>query len=230
MTLLSIGKHIEHGNLQIEYLPSSHIDTIEEISKYSYIIINGGDGAIRRALRTFYLKFGSEAIPPFIINPTGSFNVLAKWYRLPKVKNILDALVQERQITIINSPFYAIDNRKIFLFSAGNGSDVAHIFISEVLRFGLLKNGFLRYLVSFLLLLPFHLFAGIFILLSKKRFFIFTPLKFRKFLNIYGRIDDDIEIDLDNHYNVLQFDGDLSVVKKPKISIKKIGEIRFISL
>lgn len=224
MKILSIGQHIEFPNIEITYASLIHLGSIENISDFDYILINGGDGAIRRTLKDLYNKFGSSSIPPFIVNPTGSFNVLAKIHRLPNIDDILLRISSGKDIKKRVIPFYAID-KKIFLFSCGNSSDVAHIFISEVLRFGILKSGALRYIISTLILLPFHLFITPFLLISKSRFFVFTPLKFKRFFNIYGQINDSLEIDLKNYYNVLEFDGDLSVVKKQKIVIQKVGNI-----
>lgn len=224
MKILSVGKHIEFQNLEIVYTSLGNINSIENISEYDYILVTGGDGTIRRTLKDIYHKFETSLIPPFIINPTGSFNVVAKIHRLQSFDKILSSISNNEHIKNITIPFYAID-KKIFLFSCGNSSDVAHIFLSEVLRFGFLKTGLLRYIITSMLLLPFHLLATPFLLFSKSRFFVFTPLKFKRFFNIYGQIDDSIEIDLKNYYNVLEFDGDLSVVKKQKIVIKKVGNI-----
>lgn len=229
MKILSVGKHIRFANLDIVYIAIGNIHSIENISEYDYILITGGDGAIRRTLKDLYHQFDISLIPPFIINPTGSFNVLAKIHRLPNVDKILSSISSNGQIKKIDAPFYAID-KKIFLFSCGNSSDVAHIFLSEVLRFGFLKTGALRYMITSILLLPFHILATPFLLFSKSRFFVFTPLKFKKFFNIYGQINDSIEIDLKNYYNVLEFDGDLSVVKKQKIVIRKVGNISLVTL
>lgn len=229
MKILSIGQHIEFSGIEITYASLIHLGSIENISDFDYILISGGDGAIRRALKDLYNKFGVSSIPPFIVNPTGSFNVLAKIHRLPNIDKILALIANNEDIKKIDVPFYAID-KKIFLFSCGNSSDVAHIFISEVLRFGLLKSGALRYVISTLLLLPFHLLATPFLLASKSRFFVFTPLKFKRFFNIHGQINDSLEIDLKNYYNVLEFDGDLSVVKKQKIVIQKVGNISLITI
>jgi hypothetical protein len=229
MKILSVGKHIEFENLDILYMAIGNINSIENISEYDYILITGGDGAIRRTLKDIYHKFETSVIPPFIINPTGSFNVVAKIHRLPSIDKILSSISSNRQVKKIVVPFYAID-KKIFLFSCGNSSDVAHIFLSEVLRFGFLKTGPLRYIITLILLLPFQILATPFLLFSKSRFFVFTPLKFKKFLNIYGQVDDMIEIDLKNYYNVLEFDGDLSVVKKQKIVIRKVGNISLVTL
>ncbi|MBD3807453.1 MAG: hypothetical protein IE880_01900 [Epsilonproteobacteria bacterium] len=224
MKILSVGKHIEFQNLEIVYTSLGNINSIENISEYDYILVTGGDGTIRRTLKDIYHKFETSLIPPFIINPTGSFNVVAKIHRLQSFDKILSSISNNEHIKNITIPFYAID-KKIFLFSCGNSSDVAHIFLSEVLRFGFLKTGLLRYIITSMLLLPFHLLATPFLLFSKSRFFVFTPLKFKRFFNIYGQINDSIEIDLKNYYNVLEFDGDLSVVKKQKIVIKKVGNI-----
>lgn len=224
MKILSIGQHIEFSNIDITYISFLHLASVENISDFDYILISGGDGAIRRTLKDLYNKFGSSSIPPFIVNPTGSFNVLAKIHRLPNIDDILLRISSGKDIKKRVIPFYAID-KKIFLFSCGNSSDVAHIFISEVLRFGILKSGALRYIISTLILLPFHLLITPFLLTSKSRFFVFTPLKFKRFFNIYGQINDSLEIDLKNYYNVLEFDGDLSVVKKQKIVIQKVGNI-----
>lgn len=224
MKILSIGQHIEFSNIEITYISLLHLTSVENITDFDYILISGGDGAIRRTLKDLYNKFGSSSIPPFIVNPTGSFNVLAKIHRLPNIDDILLRISSGKDIKKRVIPFYAID-KKIFLFSCGNSSDVAHIFISEVLRFGILKSGALRYIISTLILLPFHLLITPFLLTSKSRFFVFTPLKFKRFFNIYGQINDSLEIDLKNYYNVLEFDGDLSVVKKQKIVIQKVGNI-----
>lgn len=224
MKILSIGQHIEFPNIEITYISLLHLVSVENISDFDYILISGGDGAIRRTLKDLYNKFGPSSIPPFIVNPTGSFNVLAKIHRLPNIDKILLRISSGKDIKKRVIPFYAID-KKIFLFSCGNSSDVAHIFISEVLRFGILKSGALRYIISTLILLPFHLLITPFLLTSKSRFFVFTPLKFKRFFNIYGQINDSLEIDLKNYYNVLEFDGDLSVVKKQKIVIQKVGNI-----
>jgi hypothetical protein len=229
MKILSVGQQIEFSGIEIIYTSLANLISIENISDFDYILISGGDGAIRRALKDLYHKFGTSSIPPFIINPTGSFNVVSKIHRLPNIDKILSSISKNEDIKKITVPFYAID-KKIFLFSCGNSSDVAHIFLSEVLRFGILKRGALRYIISTLILLPFHLIVTPFLLSSKSRFFIFTPLKFKKIFNIHGQINDSMEIDLKNYYNVLEFDGDLSVVKKQKIVIQKVGTISLVTI
>ncbi len=227
--ILSVNGTFEDDRFAITDVNILQIETLDSIDGFDYIIITGGDGAIRRTLKCINERFGLLNTPLVILNPTGSFNVVSKYYRIENFGLIIEKIATLKELKTAIVPVYAID-KKIFLFSAGNSGDVAHIFISEVLRFGYLQSGALRYLLSVLIMLPFHLLVTPFLLFSKRRFFIFTPFGFfNKFLNIYGRIDDDIEIDLENEYNVLEFDGDISVVKKRKITIKKIGNINIIA-
>lgn len=227
--ILSINGVFRDDRFDIIDVSILQIETLVSIDEFSYLLITGGDGAIRRTLKCINEKFGLLNTPLVILNPTGSFNVVSKYYRVESFKSIIERIAKNQEPKIVIVPIYAID-KKIFLFSAGNSGDVAHIFISEVLRFGYLQSGALRYILAVVIMLPFHLFVTPFLLFSKRRFFIFTPFGFfNKFLNIYGRIDDDIEIDLENEYNVLEFDGDISVVKKRKITIKKIGNINIVA-
>lgn len=227
--ILSINGTFKDDRFDITDINILQIETLDSIDGFNYLLITGGDGAIRRTLKSINERFGLLNTPSLILNPTGSFNVVSKYYRIESFGTIIEKIANSQEPKIITVPVYAID-KKIFLFSAGNSGDVAHIFISEVLRFGYLQSGAFRYLLSILIMLPFHIFVTPFLLFSKRRFFIFTPFGFfNKFLNIYGRIDHDIEIDLENEYNVLEFDGDISVVKKRKITIKKIGNINIIA-
>jgi hypothetical protein len=227
--ILSINGVFKDDRFDIIDVSILQIETLDSIDEYNYLIITGGDGAIRRTLKCINEKFGLLNTPFVILNPTGSFNVVSKYYKVESFKSIIERIAKNQESKITTVPIYAID-KKIFLFSAGNSGDVAHIFISEVLRFGYLQSGALRYILAVAIMLPFHLLVTPFLLFSKRRFFIFTPFGFfNKFLNIYGRIDNDIEIDLENEYNVLEFDGDISVVKKRKITIKKIGDINIVA-
>jgi hypothetical protein len=225
LNILSINKEFKIDGYVVKNITINEIPTLETINEFNYVIITGGDGAIRRTIKNFRDKFEIDNIPPIILNPTGSFNVIVKYYRPITIDKIIKKLITNENLKTLKAPIYAID-KKIFLFSVGNSGDVAHIFISEVLRFGYLKSGFIRYAISMLVLMPFHLFITPFLLISKQRFFVFTPFGFfKKFFNIYGRVDEDIEINLGNYYNVLEFDGDLSVVKKQHITIKRVGSI-----
>jgi hypothetical protein len=62
-------------------------------------------------------------------------------------------------------------------------------------------------------------------LLSKNRFFIFTPLRFiKKFGSFYGEVND-ITLDLGNEYNMLELDGDIVTVHGRYLHITKAGNI-----
>ncbi|MDQ1325927.1 MAG: diacylglycerol kinase, partial [Campylobacterota bacterium] len=121
-------------------------------------------------------------------------------------------------------------NVELFLFSAGNMGDLQQKFLSETLRFGILEKGLLKYLLAAIFLLPAHLIMTPFMLLSSKRFFIFTPLKFIKKLgNFYGRVEKEIIIDLGNEYNMLELDGDIVTIHGRHLHIKQAGTISIVT-
>ena len=120
-------------------------------------------------------------------------------------------------------------NDELFLFSAGNMGDLQHIFLSETLRFGWLKHGILKYILAVIFLFPVHVIMTPFMLMSKSRFFIFTPLRFmRKFGSFYGEVQE-IDIDLDNEYNMIELDGDIVNVKGRHLTIRKAGNVRVVT-
>jgi len=82
MQLLSIGKNISFEGLSITSITPSSLCHHHDIEQYDYIIINGGDGTIRRVLKQLHTL---KNIPTFILNPTGFFNVVAKIHRAPKI-------------------------------------------------------------------------------------------------------------------------------------------------
>jgi len=92
MKILSIGKELHHDGLSITSIETSSLAEHHDIERYNYIIINGGDGTIRRALKQLH---DLKHIPIFILNPTGSFNVVAKIHRAPKIEKVLDALAND---------------------------------------------------------------------------------------------------------------------------------------
>jgi hypothetical protein len=103
--------------------------------------------------------------------------------------------------------------------------DLQHIFLSETLRFGIIKHGIFKYILAVIFLLPVHLVMTPFMLLSKSRFFIFTPLYFiKKFGSFYGEVKN-ITIDLKNEYNVLELDGDIIIVHDRYLNINQVGTI-----
>jgi hypothetical protein len=221
MKLLSINKDIVYESLIINSIKESELLT-QDISSYDYIIINGGDGTIRRVMKALQ---NTQNLPPFILNPTGSFNVIAKLHRVPKVETVLKKLAQKETPNTKKQNIYSL-NKEVFLFSAGNMGDLQHIFLAETLRFGILKNGIAKYALAVLLLLPAHLILTPFMLLSKRKFFIFTPASFiSKFGSFYGKVEETITIDLTNNYNLIELDGDVVTVEESILEIKPAGDI-----
>jgi hypothetical protein len=221
MKILSIGKVLHYDGLDITSIEASSLHEHHDIELYTYIIINGGDGTIRRVLKQLH---NLNNIPVFILNPTGSFNVVAKIHRSPKIDKVLDALANGETLKTQKHHLFTL-NDEIFLFSAGNMGDLQHIFLSETLRFGLLKHGMLKYILSVILLLPAHIIMTPFMLMSKSRFFIFTPARFiKKFGSFYGEVND-ITIDLENEYNMLELDGDIITVHGRHLHIKQAGSV-----
>jgi len=103
--------------------------------------------------------------------------------------------------------------------------DLQHIFLSETLRFGILKDGIAKYILSVLFLLPIHIIMTPFMMMSKTRFFIFTPLNFiKKFGSFYGEVKE-INIHLNNHYNMIELDGDIILIHEAHLHIRAIGNI-----
>ena len=224
MKILSINKAITHDTLSITDIKESELSTHSDIQGYDYIIINGGDGTIRRVLKTLQ---NTTNLPPFILNPTGSFNVIAQINRVPKIHKVLETLSNKQIPNTRTQNIYAL-NKEIFLFSAGNMGDLQHIFLAETLRFGILKHGILKYILAVLFLLPLHLVMTPFMLLSPRRFFIFTPASFiGKVGSFYGKVESPITIDLENSYNLIELDGDVVTIEEDilKISAKSSVEI-----
>jgi len=224
MHILSIGKTFTYDALDIINISLHELASHKELDRYDYIIISGGDGSIRRVMKQLYTLKKS---PKIILNPTGSFNVIAKLHRVPKVENILQVLVENKIPNTRPQKLYRL-NEEIFLFSAGNMGDLQHIFLSETLRFGFLKNGIFKYFLSVLFLLPVHLTMTPFMLLSSQRFFIFTPASFiKKFGSFYGEVKE-IQIDLKNGYNLIELDGDIVTIEKNILNIRLAGSVEIV--
>jgi len=222
MQILSIGRTIHYEGLNITSIDASSLPEHDDIESYEYIIINGGDGTIRRVLNRLHTLTN---IPTFILNPTGSFNVVAKIHRAPKIDKVLDMLSQGKTPKVEKHHVFKL-NEELFLFSAGNMGDLQHISLSETLRFGWLKHGLAKYILAALFLLPVHIIMTPFMLMSKTRFFIFTPLRFIKKLgSFYGEVPKELSIDLDNAYNMLELDGDIVNVKGRHLEIKQAGAV-----
>jgi len=222
MRILSIGKTIVYDTIEITSIETSSLSDQHDIAEYDYVIINGGDGTIRRVLGQLHTL---DTIPTFILNPTGSFNVIAKIHRAPKIDKVLDMLSQGEIPKVEKHHVFKL-NDELFLFSAGNMGDLQHIALSETLRFGWLKHGLSKYILAALFLLPVHIIMTPFMLMSKTRFFIFTPLRFIKKLgSFYGEVPKELSIDLDNAYNMLELDGDIVNVKGRHLEIKQAGNV-----
>jgi len=222
MKILAIAKELTYPNLDIESLSlASLAETNIMIDAYDYIIISGGDGTLRRTVKELS-KY--KTIPPIILNPTGSFNVIAKLYRTHSLDTIMDRLSKQEPIETKKHPFYKL-NSEVFLFSAGNMGDLQHILLSETLRFGFLQNGLWKYLLSFVALFPLYILLTPFMLLNSQRFFIFTPFSFiKKFGTFYGKVEP-LTIDLGSAYNMLELDGDILFIEERYLEIKEIGRL-----
>ncbi|WP_309496562.1 diacylglycerol kinase family protein [Sulfurovum sp.] len=225
MHILSIGKAFTYDALNIINISPQEFPLHKELDRYDYIIISGGDGSIRRVLKQIHTL---KKCPKIILNPTGSFNVIAKLHRVPKVANVLQTLAEQNVPNTNPQKLYRL-NDEIFLFSAGNMSDLQHIFLAETLRFGFLQNNMIKYILSVLFLLPLHLVMIPFMLLSSQRFFIFTPASFiKKFGSFYGEVKE-IQIDLKNGYNIIELDGDIVTVEESVLNIGSAGSVEIVS-
>ncbi|WP_373030159.1 diacylglycerol kinase family protein [Sulfurovum sp.] len=225
MRILSIGKTLQHDALHITSIEISALETYCDLKEYDYIIISGGDGSIRRVVKALQ-NISHSAI--FILNPIGSFNVVAKLHKVPKLEQVLHALANGRRPQIQKHHYYSL-NDEVFLFSAGNMGDLQHIFLAETLRFGLLKNNIGKYILALLFLLPLHLIMTPFMLLSSNRFFIFTPASFiKKFGSFYGEVKE-MTIKLENTYNHIELDGDIVTIDNNILHIKPAGYILIVT-
>ena len=226
MKLLSINKVLQHDVLDIVSINESELASCQEIADYDYIIIHGGDGTIRRVIKLLHTMAHNAH---FILNPTGSFNVVAKLHRVPTLDTTLAMLAQGQVPQIQEQTYYGL-NDEVFLFSAGSMGDLQHIFLSETLRFGLLEKGMTKYLLSAFFLFPVHLVMTPFMLLSKRRFFIFTPLYFvKKFGSFYGEVKE-MTIHLENHHNLIELDGDIVTIEASQLTISPLSTIKIVSL
>lgn len=107
--------------------------------------------------------------------------------------------------------------------------DLQHIILSETMRFGWIEHGALKYLLSVLLLLPAHLLLTPFMLMSSRKFFIFTPLrKIKKLGSFYGEVHD-MTIDLQNHHNLIELDGDVVTIEENLLHIRPVGNIKVVT-
>ncbi|MFT7879070.1 MAG: diacylglycerol kinase family protein [Sulfurimonas sp.] len=223
--ILSIGKEIRYNGLDITSIDISEITQQHDIEQYDYVIITGGDGRIRRTLQQLH---DMERIPTFILNPTGSFNLVAKIHRTPKIEEVLDLLARGGQPNREKHHLFQL-NEELFLFSAGNMGDLHHIILSETMRFGWIEHGPFKYLLAVLLLLPAHIILTPFMLMSPRKFFIFTPFRFiKRFGSFYGEVKE-MTIDLNNHHNLIELDGDVVTIEENLLHIRPVGYIEVVT-
>jgi hypothetical protein len=103
--------------------------------------------------------------------------------------------------------------------------DLQHIIFSETLRFGWMEHGALKYILAVLLLLPAHIILTPFMLMSSRKFFIFTPLRIiKKFGSFYGEVKE-MTIDLQNYHNLIELDGDVVTIEESLLHIRPVGSI-----
>lgn len=225
MRLLCIGKDLQHQGLDITHTEEVKLSAQPDMEVFDYIIISGGDGTIRRVVKTLQ---HIEHSATFILNPIGSFNVVAKLHKVPQIKQVLKALENGETPPSQKHQFYTL-NEEVFLFSAGNMGDLQHILLAETLRFGLLKHGILKYMLALVFLLPLHMILTPFMLLSKSRFFIFTPMPFiKKFGSFYAKVET-MTIDLQSHYNHIELDGDIVTIEESILHIRPAGSIEIVT-
>ena len=225
MQILSIGKEISYNGLDITSIDISEITQQHDIEQYDYVIITGGDGRIRRTLQQLH---DMERIPTFILNPTGSFNLVAKIHQTPKIEEVLERLAGGEEPNREKHHLFKL-NDELFLFSAGNMGDLHHIILSETMRFGWIEHGPFKYLLAVLLLLPAHIILTPFMLMSPKKFFIFTPFRFiKRFGSFYGEVRE-MTIDLNNHHNLIELDGDVVTIEDNLLHIRPVGYIEVVT-
>ncbi|MDQ7085428.1 MAG: diacylglycerol kinase family protein [Sulfurovum sp.] len=224
MKLLSIGKTITHDTLDIDSISESLLSKDTSLEAYDYIIIHGGDGTIRRVTTLIHHLPHHAKI---ILNPIGSFNVIAKIHKVPSLESVLTRLSKQETLPTQKHHYFSL-NHEMFLFSAGNMGDLQHILLAETLRLGILKKGILKYLLSILFLLPLHLILTPFMLFSSKRFFIFTPARFIKKLGSFRGEVVAMSVNVENHYNFIELDGDIVLIKDAIFKIKPEGYIQIV--
>ena len=158
------------------------------------------------------------------LNPTGSFNLVSRLHNTPQVNSVLELLVKGKKPNKEKHHLFKL-NHELFLFSAGNMGDLQHIILSETMRFGWFEHGPLKYFLAVILLLPAHLILTPFMLMSSRKFFIFTPLRFiKKFGSFYGEVKE-MTIDLQNHHNLIELDGDVVTIEENLLHIRPVGYI-----
>lgn len=222
-------KPFELPHHDVKKIYEMEIKKIRDIESYDYIIVNGGDGTVRRTIERLHKK-KLKTPPRLIINPAGTFNVLFKAVRCKNFKKILEKLENSEPLESVRYPYYTMNKKRVFVFSAGNSLDVIYITISELLRVGFLKKSKLRYLLSFITMLPLVLIMGPFFLINRHYCLVFSVIKpgIRKLLNLYFSLET-LSIDLKSTHTIFQLDGDLVMIKDKTIHIQQAGEVEVVT-
>lgn len=226
INVLSVNGDMDIEGIEVFSVKDSEIASIE-LARYDYLIISGGDGAIRRCVEAIYKR--GDKIPPIIINPEGTFNLICKAYGIKSPKEILEKAVKNQEIKFRMKEFFSVNDKHIFVFSAGNSLDMLYIVLSDLFRVGLIARSKIRYFFSIFFLLPLMLVAVPIFLFIKSYFFVFNIYKLgiKRFCNLY--FDEQlIEIKSNSDYNIWQMDGDIVIVRSKNSVIKKAGEIKFL--
>ena len=119
MRILSIGEVLDmkkrHGRIRTL--------NISKYRTYDYIIISGGDGTIRRVIKVLQ---DIQHSATFILNPIGSFNVVAKLHKVPKIEQVLHALANDAKLNSQKHRLLYTQRGGLSLLSRKHGRPSAH--------------------------------------------------------------------------------------------------------
>lgn len=229
MKILSINKHVEIKNHEVVTIAETEVKKMEGLEEFDYVIVNGGDGTLRRTIERIHKRKNLEKRPILIINPAGTFNVFFRVLKCENFEKIVEKIENNQPLCTDIRPYYSINNKKIFIFSAGNSLDVLYIACSELLRVGILKKSKMRYILSFLFLFPLILVTFPFFLINRHYYLVFSVVKlpFRRFFNMYFSLDK-LSIDLKGTHTLMQLDGDTVIIKQGHIHVEQAGEVEVV--
>lgn len=223
MKIVAVNTEINLKNSKVINVAESDFYDLD-LNDVDYVLVSGGDGLLRRVIQ--HVIYLGQNKPDFIIDPKGSFNVIAKKHFTPQLSNVLKRIESGKKLKFKQQDVYKL-NEHIFLFSAGNLHDALHIHLSEILRVGILKKGIFKYILSALFVIPIALITLPFLIFSKKRFFIFAVFKCCNVMNIYTKVRH-LKIDMKNNYNLMEIDGDLVIIKNRFVEIDRIGTVNIV--
>ncbi|MFP4332504.1 MAG: diacylglycerol kinase family protein [Campylobacterales bacterium] len=221
-----MNKVFEKEGLDIVSIEEGELSCVD-IESFEYILVSGGDGAIRRVVE--YMAKNNIKMPKLIVDPEGTFNMIYKLYRIKTPEDILEKIAQESALKEVDRNYFSVNSDHYFIFSAGNSLDMIYIILSDLFRVGFLVKSKLRYLISIIFLLPLIVIMIPFFLVVKKYFLVFNGYDFRlkSILNIHLN-PSEVRIELDSDYNIWQMDGDIVVVRSKSNHIKKAGRLKLI--